>query len=301
VVSAEADLRVSEREVSFYSNTHKLAAVLHLPEPLPSSPVPGVVVAGGFAGVKELRVPVICDDLAAGGYAALRFDYQGFGESEGARWRLLPTDQVQNIRDAVRFLSITEPIDGNRIAFYGNGWGGAPGLVAAASDQTVKCVACTATPLDGERWMRSLRPQWEWLAFQDRLEKDWRRRVLSGASESVPSDEIMIPDPRTHSEHQGSDKKINWRARLPLETAQAVVDFRPERDVARLAPRPLLIIHCELDALIPVDEAHRAFALAGEPKRLRVLEGAAHHDIYYSPWKELAMEETLRWFGEHLS
>lgn len=50
----------------------------------------------------------------------------------------------------------------------------------------------------------------------------------------------------------------------------------PLAAIARLAPRPVLILHGDADATAPVDAAHRLFAAAGMPKALFVAPGAAH-------------------------
>ena len=50
-----------------------------------------------------------------------------------------------------------------------------------------------------------------------------------------------------------------------------------ERAVARLAPRPWLVIHGEKDAYIGADIARALFDRAGEPKELWIVEGAKHN------------------------
>jgi uncharacterized protein len=46
--------------------------------------------------------------------------------------------------------------------------------------------------------------------------------------------------------------------------------------VDRIAPRPLLIVHGEADALIPVENAYALYARAGQPKELWVVPGVEH-------------------------
>jgi pimeloyl-ACP methyl ester carboxylesterase len=48
------------------------------------------------------------------------------------------------------------------------------------------------------------------------------------------------------------------------------------RDAPRIAPRPLLLIHGLDDIRLSPDCSRRVHALAGEPKRLVLLEGARH-------------------------
>jgi len=58
-------------------------------------------------------------------------------------------------------------------------------------------------------------------------------------------------------------------------------DVAPERDVAAIAPRPLLIIHGTADDMIPVSHATRIYAAAREPKEIWLAEGAGHCGTYF--------------------
>lgn len=58
-------------------------------------------------------------------------------------------------------------------------------------------------------------------------------------------------------------------------------DVAPEREVASLAPRPLLVIHGTEDETIPVAQALRVYEAAREPKELWLGEGAPHCGTYF--------------------
>jgi fermentation-respiration switch protein FrsA (DUF1100 family) len=51
-----------------------------------------------------------------------------------------------------------------------------------------------------------------------------------------------------------------------LQSAEAYYDVRPESEVGQIRPRPLLIVHGSANPYLPIDEAHRLHARAGEPK-----------------------------------
>lgn len=50
------------------------------------------------------------------------------------------------------------------------------------------------------------------------------------------------------------------------------------RDLATIAPRPLLIIHTTDDHLFPLRHAQKMYAVAGEPKELWIIENFGHGD-----------------------
>lgn len=50
----------------------------------------------------------------------------------------------------------------------------------------------------------------------------------------------------------------------------------PLRHIDRISPRPLLIIHGDMDAVVPVDMSRKLFDRAKEPKELWIVKGAGH-------------------------
>jgi len=58
-------------------------------------------------------------------------------------------------------------------------------------------------------------------------------------------------------------------------------DVEPVREVAALAPRPLLVIHGADDQTIPVSHARQVYAAAGAPKELWICEDADHCGAYF--------------------
>lgn len=58
-------------------------------------------------------------------------------------------------------------------------------------------------------------------------------------------------------------------------------DVAPERVVAQIAPRPVLLIHGTDDAMIPVTHAYRLFEAAREPKDLWIAPAANHCGAYF--------------------
>ena len=67
-----------------------------------------------------------------------------------------------------------------------------------------------------------------------------------------------------------------WRYGYPF---QAV---RPLDAVAKIAPRPLLLIHGTADTVIPVVHSYRLYEAAGDPKELWIFEGAQHCGGYFA-------------------
>ena len=174
------------RRVTFFSDGHRLDGLLYTPKDLPPDEKrPAVVLCVGYTYLKGLAMPDIAKALNAAGYIALIFDYRGFGDSEGPRWRLIPQEQVNDVRAALTCAANQPQVDPERLAVLGVSLGGSIAIVTGAVDRRVGAVVAIQAMGDGERWLRSLRPHWEWLEFRERLVQDRSQRVITGQSARV--------------------------------------------------------------------------------------------------------------------
>ncbi|HBY95181.1 MAG TPA: biotin attachment protein, partial [Chloroflexi bacterium] len=177
------------------------------------------------------------------------------------------------------FLADQPQVNAERLAVAGLSLGGSNAIAAGALDPRVGAVVAIEAPGDGERWLSSLRRHWEWLEFKARLVEDRARRVQTGQSTRVDPLEIALPDPDSRAFLEGVYREFpEMQCDLPLETAEALIEFRPEALVGQIAPRPLLLIHGDADRLVPVGEARSLYAHASTPRRLEVIPGMSHFD-----------------------
>lgn len=290
------------RPVTFFSEGLRLAGLLYQPRRPRRSASPAVVLCHGFAAVKELYLPPLARAFAGAGFAVLTFDYRGFGESEGPPGRLIPDEQVRDVRNALTFLASQPGVDGRRVALFGTSLGGGIAVAAGAVEPRVRAVVSSVGLGDGGRWLRGMRPYWEWVELRRRIDADRLRRVLTGVSERVDRREIAPPDPAADRAHRAAGAAApHRRTEITLEAAEAIVDFKPEAVVDRLSPRPLLVVAAGEDTRVPVEESLRLYERAGEPKTLVVLEGAAHHDVYEPPVRDRLLAAVLPWLSSQLS
>ena len=96
---------VTSEAVSFASNGATLKGILYKPEGT-TDVLTGVIVTGAWTTVKEQMPGTYARELAARGYAALAFDFTGWGESEGTpRFVEDPTVKTADIKAATDYLA----------------------------------------------------------------------------------------------------------------------------------------------------------------------------------------------------
>ncbi|WP_280396338.1 alpha/beta hydrolase [Nocardia brasiliensis] len=273
------------RPVPFYSNRSRLDADLHLPDGgVAASPLPVIVAASGYQGLKVIHPERFARAFCPLGYAVLAFDYRGFGESEGERGRLAPQDWVEDVRAAVDRVALEPDIDTHRIALVGWGLGGGVVIGEAAHDPRVRAVACLNGIADGNRATRNMHDHISWSTLLDRISLDRGHRATAGRSEiTSPWDIVRLDrDTRTNT-YVGQElyKARGFGSGVNLESADLLLRFRPERDVGRLAGRPLLIVHGARNELHRPEEAHSLYHHAAAPKKLVFLEGAGHTEFMF--------------------
>jgi uncharacterized protein len=286
--------------VQFFSEGIKLAGYLHRPEGGAERRA-GIVLCTGFGSTQKGMSQDRAAELCRQGFVALTLDYRGFGESEGPPGRMIPLQQVTDIRAAMTFLQAQDGVDPERIGLYGSSFGGANVCYAAGIDERAKCVLSVVGVGRGERWLRAIRPAWQWRALLDELADDRVRRVMTGSSKIVDRLDIMMPDPVTKARAEDNlEKSGQSGVPMPLETAQAVMEYHPEEVVGRIAPRPIMFIVAERDVLVPNEVTRELYDNAGEPKRWLVLPGIGHYDAYSPPASARVAAEAAVWFKQHL-
>ena len=288
--------------VSFYSEGAKMAGILRLPDEPGSEPLPGIVQGPGWLGLKDSKLYArYHQSFTDAGYAVLVFDYRGFGGSEGDRTVILPTSQADDIRNAITYLQTRPEVDARRIGLFGSGGtGGSNPIYVAAVDQRVQCVVSNYAFATGRDWLRSMRREYEWLEFLKSLEEDRRKRVLEGAGEMVdPREGLMVATPERRKTNIKKDVEHLIPSRVSLRSADGLLEFNPEDYVGRIAPRAILFISTEHDAVTPEDQTFRLYEKAGQPKKL-ILQKETSHYAAYGDYFDVVTPQIIEWYDRYL-
>lgn len=303
-----------EQAVTFHTRGGTaLAGVLCLPDGASAAaPVPGVVLCQGLSGVKHLVLPEVAATLADGhGLASVRFDYAGYGESEGERGWVDPRARTDDVLHAVAWLADHEAVDAGRLGAYGHSYGGPVAIVAASRDPRIRAVASVSGPGDGDAMLRSVRASWDWVAFRHRLAEE-RARIARGepptaveVTELLPFSPAFLAAYTKLKGTQGGSSAMDAETadgvtRFWLASAEAMADLRPSDAARRLGATALLLVHGEDDDTAVIETVAPVHANATGPTRWVRLPGLAHNDLDAGPGLQRAIAESGAWFTQHL-
>jgi alpha-beta hydrolase superfamily lysophospholipase len=263
--------------VRFFSDGQRLDGDLWHP---PSSACSAVVIAcSGYLGLKGLQPARFARALVPNGYACLSFDYRGFGFSDGERGRLVPSEQVEDIRAAVDYLCSRDDTRAVPLVLLGWGLGGALVIAEAADDQRVAAVMALNAIADGYRTTRALHDDASWAQLMARLEQDRFDRLRHGRSALIPAFDVVRLRGQTRDYVESElYKDSGFGFPVTCQASEHLLRFSVEHLVGRIAPRPLFLAHGAANDLYSPEEAQRLYELAGEPRELHLLDGAGHSE-----------------------
>lgn len=135
---------ITMQSIELDTRVGPIAANLYLPADVEKPPV--VIVTGAWTTVKEQMPAVYAQALAKDGYAALTFDFRGWGSTLDAIFPFLedPARKTEDIRAVVDAVAELDQVDGNRIAGLGVCASSGYMLDAAVGNDKLKSVAVVA-------------------------------------------------------------------------------------------------------------------------------------------------------------
>ena len=266
-----------ETEITIRSEGIDISGVLHRPDKLPATgKAPAIITIHGFGGSKiDQGMVDACRAFRDWGYVALRLDMRGCGQSGGTPGRIISFDQVADTRNAVSWLAGQDGVDAEKICLLGDSMGGAVAAYTGSTDDRVAAVISVGGWGHGAEKLKCQHPgPGAWEKFLKMLEDGRRHRQETGESLWVSRFDI-VPIPEHMRGHLPADAVMEF----PVETAQSIFDFRPNRVLAQLAPRPLLLLHASKDAVTPTGSSIDMFQCAGRPTDLMFLSDVDHFPL----------------------
>ena len=288
--------RFSTRRLTFDSAGDTCAATLYRPRDVDD---PATVVLGhGFAAEAAFGLDRVAERLVDAGYAAVTFDYRGFGDSEGEPL-VLPSRQVADWQAAVDRVRGIDSL-GSGLALWGVSLGGGHVVRVAAERVDVDAVVARTPFSDGRRLLRSESPGYLVRAIAAGVRD--RVGALVGRPNRVtvygrPGEFAALNEPGALDGYAALvPRDSTWRNRTRARSLLSLPRYRPVAD-AEAVDCPTLVVAGTEDEVVPYATAERlAEAL---PSSSLVALPMGHFDAFGERFGETLTHEVA-FLDEHL-
>ena len=250
-----------DERISIPASGFNLAGTITRPA-APTGPLPAVVLIGGSGPTDRdetaFGIPVfghLARGLVEAGFAVVRYDKRGVGQSGGRAESVTLSDYAEDARAVVRWLEKQQGIDRNRLAVVGHSEGASVGMLLASREKRVKALVLvagmgtTGADLILEQQRHALdvmqvpdAERQEKIALQEKI----HAAVLKGG------DWAGVPEP------------VRRTADTPW--FQSLLAFDPAR-IMKDVDQPVLVVQGELDTQVPPHHADKLLAMAEGRKR----------------------------------
>lgn len=236
----------------------------------------GVILFGLEFGCNRWGCLPYCERLLASGFDVFSFEPRGQGQSDPGRGyeplQWVSNHEVADFKAALEYLKSRPDADPRGVGFFGVSKGAGAGLLAAAHDPYVRCCATDGvfgTYTTVVPYMR------KWISIYSK--RRWLQRHLPTFVYGMIG--------RAGLRKIGRERSC----RFP----------HLERTIAKIAPRPLLMIHGGGDTYIKPEMAQSLFERAGQPKEFWLVETAKHNQAHVVAGEEYH-RRVIEFFQTHL-
>jgi uncharacterized protein len=292
---------VRREDLTFRSGGLQCAAWFY--SPAADRPLPCVVLAHGFDGVREQRLDAYAQRFAAAGLAALVFDYRYFGSSDGTPRQLFSNEaQLDDWRAAIAYARGREQVDPDAIALWGTSTSGGHVVQLAAEDPRVAAVVAQVPFADGLAQLFSLPISQGlrllWAGLRDRIGALFGRPPLMIPAAGQPGSFAVISSPDALSGLAAiTPPDSTWRNEVVARFTLTTSLYRPGRYAPRLGC-PLLVCMADGDRLIAPRPALRM--ARGAPKGELRRYPFSHFGMYFGPGFDRAVVDQAEFLQLHL-
>ena len=289
--------------------------------PRRAPPWPLVVMAHGWAAVKEMNLDYFAAAMCDAGLAALVFDHRGFGASEGPRGDIAPHRQIDDFAFALSVAERMDGVDPDRLGVWGTSFSGGHVLCLAQRDARVRAVVSQVPTISGSVVARRRRGAdgMKKLAEQAERERanlnagrpphyvpaaDVGGHDIPGATDAARADPVppqeLPPAPTTPYDDEQrwrfyldlpEARRRTWRNQITLLSAERYAAYEPGRSLLTLTT-PLLVIYADADTITPTDLIREA--IARSPATIAALEVPGGHYSVYTAHREHTARAAAR-------
>lgn len=262
-----------------------------------------IIMAHGFAALRQFRLIEYAKRFASAGYAVVLFDYRYWGGSTGRPRELISLkDQLDDWRTMISHVKQRKSIDTKRVVLWGTSLSGGYVLTLASQLPNIQAVMVQVPFVDGAESaklypLQSL-PKALKLSSQDYMGS---KVGLSPTTLPVIHQTELSFMPTTDS-YNGYLSIVNpdyfWSGEVPARVFFNLVRYRPIQEVRNITI-PVLFIAAQKDSIISI-ESSRETATNIAPFAQYHEWNINHFDIYHGQWFEKAVSTQLDFLDQYI-
>ncbi|MCX2584428.1 alpha/beta hydrolase [Pedobacter sp. MR22-3] len=296
--------------VHFRSGNLTLAGHLYIPRNYKTNEKrAAILVVAPGGGVKEQTSGRYAMELCKKGFVTMSFDHRSYGESEGfPRFDEDPYNKIEDIKNAVSYLTNRLEVNLNAIGLIGICGGGGYGPAAAAADRRIKAVATVSGMPDPKG---AILEQFgtEGLVAAFEASSKARQAFSQGAEPlyyplippaGAPNVMELLKQAPDYYFDSARGANPNWDNKTLAWSFEKLASFSALDSIKLISPNPVLFIAGSKAASRKANEL--AYQTANEPKELFIIEGSTHLDLYdIDCYVEPAVDKLTFFFNENLN
>jgi pimeloyl-ACP methyl ester carboxylesterase len=287
---------------------------------------PCVVLAHGWAAVKEMSLDYVAAALADAGIASVVFDHRGTGASTGPAGDLDPERQIEDYRAVLTAAASLPFVDPGRLGIWGTSYSGGHVFEVAARDSRVRATVSQVPTISGsENTRRRVAASGQAFTAED-FEREHARLAAGSGPQYMPAvravalsadrggrpaavspPELPIAPPRVWGNDLAGfygnyppERLQTWRNAVTLSSQERYETYEPGLAISAAADRPLLVIVGSEDIITPSDLAIGAYETVRSTGAKLVQFEGGHYDAY-GVHLDLCARSAAQFFTEALN
>ncbi|HAV5468906.1 TPA: alpha/beta hydrolase [Acinetobacter baumannii] len=278
-----------------------IAADFYIPKTNNKSAV--IIMAHGFAGLRQFKLIQYAQRFAQAGYAVILFDYRYWGGSTGKPREMISINsQLEDWKTMIQYASTCKFIDNRRIVLWGTSLSGGYALSLASELKNIQAIMVQIPYVDGAETAK-LYPLQRYPQALKLSSQDYMGSKMGLNPKRLPVvDQYKLCFMPTADSYYGYLSIVNpdyyWSGEVPARVFFNLMRYRPIQ-LVRQINIPVLFIEAQHDSLIPIESSREAATNIAPFVSYHEWD-MKHFDIYHGSWFEKAVTTQLEFLHQHI-
>ncbi|OTT59096.1 alpha/beta hydrolase [Acinetobacter baumannii] len=278
-----------------------IAADFYIPKTNNKSAV--IIMAHGFAGLRQFKLIQYAQRFAQAGYAVILFDYRYWGGSTGKPREMISINsQLEDWKTMIQYASTCKFIDNRRIVLCGTSLSGGYALSLASELKNIQAIMVQIPYVDGAETAK-LYPLQRYPQALKLSSQDYMGSKMGLNPKRLPVvDQYKLCFMPTADSYYGYLSIVNpdyyWSGEVPARVFFNLMRYRPIQ-LVRQINIPVLFIAAQHDSLIPIESSREAATNIAPFVSYHEWD-MKHFDIYHGSWFEKAVTTQLEFLHQHI-